>query len=87
LGRERKQSFLGWARWHREHAADPQQRPDAITVGGWDQMQWDRWSGWTHHDPRWHTTVIDTSRRLTEQTASNIRHWIAETRSDSTTGE
>ena len=78
----RTQSFIGWGQWHREHAADPGSRPEAVTVGGWDQMQWDRWRDWTRHDPRWHTTVIDTSHRTIDQTASDVRAWIAAARAD-----
>jgi hypothetical protein len=79
---ERKQSFLGWAHWHREHAADPQARPEVITAGGWDRMHWTRWGDWTQQDPRWHTTVIDTSYGTTRDTASAVQRWMIDTRED-----
>jgi hypothetical protein len=84
--RERRQSFLGWAHWHREHAADPQSRPEVITAGGWDRMHWTRWHDWTQQDPRWHTTVIDTSYGTTRDTASAVQRWMTDTREDLTSG-
>ncbi len=68
-----QQAFLGWARWHREHAADPRARPDVITSGGWDRMRWERWQDWTRHDPRWRTTVLDTAAQSIEETTCAVQ--------------
>src|SRR5882757_8469429 len=72
-----KRSFIQWARWHREHAADPQSRPEVITAGGWAAMRWDRWTTWTSSDPRWHTAVIDTTSQPTTDTSAEIQRWVA----------
>ncbi len=50
---EIQQAFIGWARWHRGHAADPGHRPEVLENGGWEGMHWVRWRGWTGGDPRW----------------------------------
>lgn len=55
-------AFLGWARWHREHAADPSARQHVLVDGGWAAMRWDRWTSWRRGDPRWSVPVVDTTR-------------------------
>lgn len=75
-----KRSFLGWARWHRGHAADPGYRPEVITAAGHAQMRWARWSGWDSADPRWAVRVIDTTGRSVEQSMADIRQWIIDAR-------
>jgi hypothetical protein len=75
-----KQGFLGWAQWHRDHAADPRARPEVITVEGWDEMRWHRWLDWSRDDPRWNTTVISTTGRRVEETARTVEDWIATAR-------
>ena len=82
-----KRSAIGWARWHREHAADPQRRPEVITSGGWEQMSWTRWSDWTSGDQRWAVTVLDTTERTPEQSSADVRQWIADARSDFAAGQ
>jgi hypothetical protein len=79
-------SAPGWARWHREHAADPQARPEVITAGGWDRMRWDRWLGWTHADPRWRTTVIQTAHKPVDRAVDEVREWISDVRLQLATG-
>jgi hypothetical protein len=71
-----QQSFLEWGRWHREHAADLHARPEVIITGCWLPMRWDRWRAWTNTDPRWNSTVIDTSRRTEQHTSAEIARWI-----------
>ncbi|MCA2219087.1 hypothetical protein [Jidongwangia harbinensis] len=80
-----KRAFLGWARWLRGHAHDPRHLPEAIT-DGWEPMRWDRWIGWTGADPRWAVRVIDTTGRTREQTAADIRHWVADARAEFASG-
>jgi hypothetical protein len=80
--RQAQCAFIGWARWHRAHAEDPQWRQEVITDGAWEQMQWERWTAWTRYDRRWHTAIIDTTGRSIDQTASDVRRWVAEVRSD-----
>jgi hypothetical protein len=81
-----KRSFIGWAQWHREHATDPQRRPEVITSGGWEKMRWTRWSAWTSSDHRWSVTVVDTTARTVEQSSTDIRQWIAHGRSELAAG-
>ena len=81
--REAKRNFVGWARWHRAHAADPHHAPEVLTTGAWPAMRWDRWSGWQAGDPRWCTDVFNTSRRTVEESAGAVADWIARVRSDS----
>ena len=80
------QSLLGWAQWHREHAADPRSRPDVLTADGWEQMQWARWDTWLPGDPRWDVTIIDTTGQPAEQTTLTIQRWIAQARADQANG-
>ena len=81
-----KRAFAGWARWHRDHAADPQNRQAVIIAGGWDEMCWQRWTSWSRDDPRWHTTVLDTTNRSVEATASQLRGWMIRSRSAQAAG-
>lgn len=81
-----RQSFVGWARWHRGHAADPRHRPQVIT-GGWARMRWNRWTGWTGADHRWTVRVIDTTERTVDQTAADIGQWVADARSRFASGQ
>ncbi|MGI5149555.1 hypothetical protein ACQEVC_24990 [Plantactinospora sp. CA-294935] len=85
--RDAKQSFVGWARWHREHARDPRHRPEVITAAGYERMRWARWSDWTSTDHRWAVRVIDTTDRAVEQSATEIRQWIADARSELAAGQ
>lgn len=80
--RKAKQALTGWARWHRDHARDPQSRPEVITDSGWDRMRWDRWATWTSADPRWHVTVIDTSGHSVARSAEALRGWVRAARQD-----
>jgi hypothetical protein len=82
-----KRSFAGWARWHRAHADDPQSRPEVITVGGWDQMVWARWTDWARHDPRWQNAVLQTTGRSIDETASEVRAWMCRSRADLASGD
>jgi hypothetical protein len=77
-----RQSFVGWARWHRGHAADPRHRPEVVTSGGWRQMAWHRWSDWMSGDPRWRVTVIDTTGRTVEETQAEVRRWVVAVRAE-----
>jgi hypothetical protein len=85
--RAAKRSFLGWARWHRGHARDPRHRPEVITAAGYERMRWARWSDWTSADHRWAVRVIDTTGRAVEQSATEIRQWIADARSEWAAGQ
>jgi len=82
-----QQAVLGWAQWHREHAADPAARPDLITAQGWEQMCWLRWATWTRGDPRWRTETISTTGRPADVTAAAVRGWISATRAAVESGE
>lgn len=44
-------------------------------------MRWSRWRDWTSGDPRWAVQVIDTTGRSVDESAAEIRQWIAGARS------
>lgn len=75
------QDYLNWARWMREHAADPSSRVEVIrqeaTLG---EMHWSRWSSWRAGDPRWRVRAIDTSALPVEKVAEELVEWIREER-------
>jgi quercetin dioxygenase-like cupin family protein len=73
-------AFIGWANWHRHHAADPQYLPQVILTGAWESMEWARWRDWASDDPRWRTTVIDTSSRDPAASSRDVRAWITAAR-------
>jgi hypothetical protein len=75
-----EQAFVGWARWHRAHAADPGHLPEVLIDDGWPDMAWHRWSGWERGDPRWTVTVIDTTARTPDETAAALTAWVRSVR-------
>ncbi|MGA5298646.1 hypothetical protein ACPCHT_01885 [Nucisporomicrobium flavum] len=84
--RDAQRRFIGWARWNRGHAGDPRHLPEAIRPG-WRRMRWDRWSDWTHTDPRWSVRVIDTTGRDVRESAADVREWVVDARSRFARGE
>ena len=80
--RQAKRDFVGWARWHHAHAADPAYAPEVITDGAWPAMQWNRWANWKAGDPRWRTEIVNTTDRTVEQCADILDDWIAHVRTD-----
>jgi hypothetical protein len=84
--RDAERSFIGWARWHRGHAADPRHRPEVITTGGWQQMAWERWSDWMSGDPRWTVTILETTGQTVEQSSAQLQQWILAARADHALG-
>jgi hypothetical protein len=46
-----------------------------LTGDGWDQMRWDRWSGWSRGDPRWRVDVIDTTSLAIPEVADRVLAW------------
>ncbi|MCR3751998.1 AAA family ATPase [Lentzea californiensis] len=73
-------AFLGWAAWHREHARDPRHLPGALVPGGWPDMVWHRWTGWTAGDQRWRTHLLDTTDRAVPESADQVEHWVVQQR-------
>jgi hypothetical protein len=71
-----QEAFIAWAQWHREHAVDPRSRPEVIIDGGWENMRWERWSGWTPGDSRWNTIVIANTDRQIDHTVGEVKGWI-----------
>ncbi|MFZ1996759.1 MAG: hypothetical protein WAU75_21775 [Solirubrobacteraceae bacterium] len=65
---------LAFADWMREHAANPQHRPEVLQTDGWEQMRWERWSrldetgGWAMH-------VLDSSRMTAAAVACELVAW------------
>lgn len=74
------EAFVGWGRWHREHAVDPQARPEVITTQGWPAMGWERWTGWRRGDSRWSCPVVDTTSTSPKVTAARVLAWVTECR-------
>lgn len=79
---EVKRRLIGWARWHRGHATDPHHHPEVITTNSYEPMRWSRWSDWPSADPRWSVQAIDTTGRTVEESAADIRNWVAGARRD-----
>lgn len=79
---EAKKAFNNWAAWHRHHAHDPQYAPDVITEGAALFMRSGRWASWTHTDPRWHVTTLDSSHDAPATTARRLRSWVDSCRSE-----
>ncbi|MGZ0150382.1 hypothetical protein ACXJJ3_25215 [Kribbella sp. WER1] len=73
-------AFIGWSTWHRKHAEDPRHQPEVIINNGWPHMTWDRWTGWTKDDPRWHTHRLDTTDRPLTQSVNDLEQWITDQR-------
>jgi hypothetical protein len=46
-----------------------------------------RWSGWLSTDHRWAIRVIDTTERTVQQSAADLRQWIADARRDLASGQ
>lgn len=80
-------AFVGWASWHRGHAADPRYRPEVIVEGSWAEMVWDRWSAWSKEDRRWASHVLDTTGRPVAQSVDDLESWVAEQRTAQRSGQ
>lgn len=68
------QLHLMFAEWLRKHATDPSHRPHVLTHDSWDKMQWDRWMD-RPDDGSWAMRVIDTSRRESDDVATQVLRW------------
>ncbi|WP_152354612.1 hypothetical protein [Brachybacterium subflavum] len=73
-------AFLGWARWHRGHAADPAHAPEVIVAPGETGMRWERWLPPAPRPSAWQVEVIDTTGAPLEATADRLRSWIGRNR-------
>jgi hypothetical protein len=71
-----EQAFVGWARWHRGHAANPGHLLEALTSHGWPGMRWERLAGAGREGGLWRVTVIDTTGRTPHETGAALRAWI-----------
>jgi len=80
--REAKRNVVGWARWHRAHAAEPHHASEVSTDGTWPAMRWDRWNRWEAGGPLWRTDVFGTTQRTVEESAVMVADWISWVRSD-----
>jgi hypothetical protein len=83
---EKQQALVKWAAWHRGHAADPQHQPEVIVNGSDDNMCWERWTGWSAAEPRWHTPLIDTSHRDVELCVREVVRWVERCRTACSSG-
>lgn len=70
--------YLAWAEWLREHARDPQHRPEVITQDA-SGLAFERWADWRAGDPRWQVPVIDTDRPIEVVTDATVT-WIGDER-------
>ncbi|UEJ82826.1 hypothetical protein Bra3105_00375 [Brachybacterium halotolerans subsp. kimchii] len=73
-------AFLGWARWHRRHAADPAHAPEVIVATGEPGMRWERWLPPAARPRAWQVEVIDTTGTPVLDTVSRLREWISRSR-------
>jgi hypothetical protein len=73
-------AFLGWAAWHRGHAADPRYRPEVLLAGSRTGTAWHRWTAWDSQDPRWATHVLDTTDEPVDRSIQRVEAWITEQR-------
>ena len=76
-GQESVADALRAAAWMRRHALDPQRQQDALRVGSWDGMRWERWVGWRESDPRWVVEPLDTTLLSVGEVADRIAAWIS----------
>lgn len=67
---------ISWARWLREHAADPASRPEAILSPSDTEMAWSRWTDLKAGDPRWRVYVIDTTSLGPDGVVDEVARWI-----------
>lgn len=72
------EAFVRWGEWHRRHAQDPRHAPDVIVRSSSVPMAWERWADWDAADPRWTTTVIDTTGRSADDAARELVDWVNE---------
>ena len=77
LGSDDSANHLAFGEWMQRHARDPNYRPDVIRAGGWGQMRWERWAGWSAGDPRWRFDVLDTRSITPEAMARRVLAWIS----------
>lgn len=69
-------AFVHWGEWHRRHAEDCRHMPEVIVKSSSVPMAWNRWTNWNHDDPRWDTTVIDTTGRTVDDAALELLGWV-----------
>ncbi|MEQ3549326.1 hypothetical protein WIS52_02480 [Pseudonocardia nematodicida] len=69
------EAHLGFARWMREHAADPLPRLDVLTGDPAPGARWDRVARLVERDA-WRVTVVDTSGRSPGEVADAVEGWI-----------
>jgi hypothetical protein len=61
--------------WMRAHPEDPSHVPEVLTVDGWEEMRWDRWTDRHAGDPGWKVTTIDTSPLSVDEVAAAALGW------------
>lgn len=66
----------GFADWLRAHATDPTHMPFVLIDGGWEEMEWWRWTGLSADDLRWKMAVIDTSDLTPDEVGARTVAWI-----------
>lgn len=71
---EAQQLHLAFAEWMRQHAVDPDHRPEAVTTNAWTRMRWDRWIR-AGVDDRWRMSVLDMSGLDAADTARALARW------------
>jgi hypothetical protein len=66
-------AFTGWLR---RHARDPDHLPQFITTGGWDAMQWSRWTD----RPRdgWQMPIIGGSGLDPTEAGRRVAAWVSD---------
>jgi len=65
---------VAFADWMREHAADPDHRPEVLQTNGWEQMRWERWRSLSDAGS-WAMHVLDTSSLTADEVAAELLAW------------
>ncbi|MFE6336611.1 hypothetical protein ACFVOK_25915 [Streptomyces sp. NPDC057798] len=71
-------AFLRCTTRHREHARDPQHRPEVIINDSCSRMAWHRWAGWKADDRRWCTHLIDNTDQPVAESVDQVERWVTE---------
>jgi hypothetical protein len=80
LDAQGRAAILDWAHWHRDHARDPRFEPERLTTESARRMRWDRWSDWREGDPRWVTTILDTTAGDVARSVERTAEWMRSAR-------
>ena len=67
---------IAFADWLRAHITNPGHRLEVVMQGGWDKMQWDRWTCAAERPGLWRPHRIDTTGLDPAEVAKLAAAWI-----------